>query len=391
MKNVNELAAITTTNPPSRVDPREPGRTGRTGWAEAFGSVTATGSVPKSRRRPTTSPRSATRPARPATGPATGTAAEGSRGPAVATGRGRAAGRDTRSTTVRTADRMTTRVTYLRRRAAVAVSVIALVVGLVLVMAQAGAALGGTRGRRSRSPPDCGRTPSCGPATRCGRSPSGSRREATPARWSTRSPRPVTARCSSPERRSSGTAEPTRIIRPRRPGRTGPPWLRSGRPRAGRVPSAPVARGIRWIRALPVLHSRRRQGRRLAPGRRHRRGPPPPGVPGLRAALHHLRARRGAPAHGGEALRGEGAVRRREAAGRDPAGGGRQRDRPGRGRCARRRHRGAGAGRGARGRQRGDRGGGARAAARPRPGLLRAVRLGLQGLRGAGRLRARGG
>ncbi len=41
---------------------------------------------------------------------------------------------------------MTTRVTYLRRRAAVAVSVIVLVVGLVLVMAQGGAALGGSAG-----------------------------------------------------------------------------------------------------------------------------------------------------------------------------------------------------------------------------------------------------
>ena len=47
----------------------------------------------------------------------------------------------------------------------------------------------------------------------------------------------------------------------------------------------------------------RRQGRRLAPGRRRRRHPPPARVPRLRPALHDVRARRG------------GAARRREAVG----------------------------------------------------------------------------
>ena len=61
-------------------------------------------------------------------------------------------------------------------------------------------------------------------------------------------------------------------------------------------------RRIPWRGALPVLLDRRRQGRRLAPGRRRRRGPAPARVPGVRAAVHHLRAGRGAAARGGEAL-----------------------------------------------------------------------------------------
>ena len=122
------------------------------------------------------------------------------------------------------------------------------------------------------------------------------------------------------------------------------------------------------------------------------RGPAPAGVPRVRAPLHHLRAGRGAAAGRGEALGRGGAVRPREARGRASSGRSPAAsiDADGR-RRARRRDRGAGCGPpGPRcaservGLRR------ARAAAGARPGLVPALRLGLQGLRGPRRLRARG-
>ena len=88
--------------------------------------------------------------------------------------------------------------------------------------------------------------------------------------------------------------------------------VRMPRPRGGSVA------GVR----CPSCSQPRRQGRRLAPGRRRHHHPSPSRVPGLRPALHHLRAPRGGPARGGQALRRPGAVRpgqdRRRASARPP-------------------------------------------------------------------------
>ncbi|CAA9213906.1 MAG: Ribonucleotide reductase transcriptional regulator NrdR, partial [uncultured Acidimicrobiales bacterium] len=142
--------------------------------------------------------------------------------------------------------------------------------------------------------------------------------------------------------------------------------------------------------ALPVVLEPRRQGDRLPDGRRRWRHPPSAGVPGVRAAGHHVRAGGGGVARGGEALGGARPVRpvqggggrgcgRQEPPG-DPAGDG----------VARSRRRGAGPPRGAGGHHRGARHQGPRAAAAARRCRLPALRERLQGLRGPHRLPAGG-
>ena len=96
--------------------------------------------------------------------------------------------------------RTATRAVYLRRR------LVALLLGvaLVIVMAQAGVALGGSPSQ----PPSAARPPSttrsCARATRCGPWRSAWRPALTRARWSTRWRRPATASRSRRARPSSG-------------------------------------------------------------------------------------------------------------------------------------------------------------------------------------------
>ena len=255
------------------------------------------------------------------------------------------------------------------------------------------------RGFHPRRLPSAARPPSTTRSSRPGRlavvrrAAPGARRGPPPGGRRARA-RPATARRSHRARPSSGAgrrrpSHATLIAHGGPALRVGPPWLR--RRRDGKAPTWTGSCVYRGAHALSVLRGRRRQGRRLASGRRGRGGAPPPGVPRLRPPLHHLRAGRGAPAGGGEALRGASspfdAEKLRSGIERAVAGSA---DRPGGGRRARRRIEEAAAGAGPRGPSECDRPRRARAPAPARPGLVRAVRLGLQGLRRPRRLRARG-
>ena len=149
--------------------------------------------------------------------------------------------------------------------------------------------------------------------------------------------------------------------------RHGAPLRARGDGRVGRLSQSPVADRPRRLRLGPGRRGCARVGGRRRyrgavrcpfctadddkvvdsrPADDERRDPAPPGVPRLRPAVHHLRAGRGAPADGREAVGGQGAVRREKLARRDRAGGrGPCRSTRGRGRRAGRRDRGAGSGR----------------------------------------------
>ena len=130
---------------------------------------------------------------------------------------------------------------------------------------------------------------------------------------------------------------------------------------------------------MPCLRLLRRQGRRLAPGRRRLVDPTSPRLHRLRAALHHLRARRGGPAASSTKRSGDRVPfdRAKVAAGIRAAAKGRpvEADDGEAARRAGQRRRGRPAARGpGRRHLRGGRPGRARAAARGRPGGGRPLR-----------------
>ena len=118
----------------------------------------------------------------------------------------------------------------------------------------------------------------------------------TRAPSSTSWPRRGTARRSCRARRSCGRADG---------------GARRG-PRTTRRDFATTASSVHVVRC-PYCRVDRRQGRRLAPGRRRRRGAAAARVPRLRPPVHDLRARRRGSAPRAQAVRAHRAVRPRQA------------------------------------------------------------------------------
>jgi hypothetical protein len=106
----------------------------------------------------------------------------------------------------------------------------------------------------------------------------------------------------APDRRRAG-----------QPARRGQPRRRAcqGGGADARLPGLPLTPRPAAIQrhALPLLRPRRDPGRRDARVRRGRRHPPPPPLPAVRQALHHLRAHRDRDAGGGQEGRLAGRVR----------------------------------------------------------------------------------
>ena len=262
---------------------------------------------------------------------------------------------------------------------------------LVLVMAQAGAALGGsTLAAPERRPASAHVTHHHVAARRLAvvDRAAARARATTPGRRRRARRRPATAPPLARVRRSSGRLAPTSLGTPTAA------WAIAARAAvaAARGPSRPAggSQPIRWRVCAVRTARRRRQGRRLAPGRRRRGGPAPAGVPGCGRRFTTYERVEELPLVVVKRSGEQGAVRPRRSCGPGSSARWRAvRSTTPRSRRWRRESRRARARRAPRSRARVglavlERLRGAR------PGLLRALRVGLQGLRRPRRLRARG-